>query len=58
MHMTSSNAFNSWIKERTEIRMYHIFVVGYCNVQESTLLATYLVLEDHQDGNADKNGKK
>jgi hypothetical protein len=57
MGMTSSSA-NAWNKETTEIHMYHVIVAAYCNVQESTFVATYLALEDHQEGNADKNGEK
>jgi hypothetical protein len=58
MGMVSSGALNACNKETTEIHMYHIIVVRCYNVQESTLLATYLALEDHQEGSTDKNGKK
>jgi hypothetical protein len=55
MGMAASSALNAWNKETTEIHMYHIIVVGYYNIQESILVATYLALEDYQEGSADKN---
>jgi hypothetical protein len=58
MGMASSSVLNTWSKETPEIHMYHVIVVRYYNVQESTLVATYLALQDYKEGITDKNGKK